>query len=69
MECKGIVFGALDLVGVREVIWDGSGAESAEYTFFYEKGKGIISAVKKAKFVSDRMSYIILRHRRCMSLF
>jgi hypothetical protein len=47
-------------------------------TFFYGKGneicelgtgsfvqKGIISAVKKAEFVSDRMSYIILRGRWC----
>jgi hypothetical protein len=68
----------LDLVGVQ-VRWEGSSTESAgEYTFFYGKGnenhelgteffvrKGIISAVKRVKFVSDRMSYIILRGRWC----
>jgi hypothetical protein len=68
----------LDLVGVQ-VGWEGSGTEPAEYTFFYgnhELGTGnfvhkrIISAVKRAEFVSDRMSYILLRGHCChISLF
>jgi hypothetical protein len=67
----------LYLVGVQEVRWEGSGTKSAgEYTFLYGKGnenhelgtsffvhKRIISAVKKVEFVSDRMSYVILRGR------
>jgi hypothetical protein len=71
----------LDLVGVQEVRWEGSGTEPAgEYTFFYGKGnehrelihdrgffvhKRIMSAVKRVEFVSDRMSYIILRGSWC----
>jgi hypothetical protein len=67
----------LDLVGVHEVRWEGSGTSPAgEYTFFYGKGntnhelgagifvhKRITSAGKRVEFVSDRMSYIILRGR------
>jgi exonuclease III len=69
----------LDLVGVQELRWDGGGTEPVgEYTFLYGKGnenhelgtgfyvhKKIISAVKGVEFVSDRMSYIILRGRWC----
>jgi hypothetical protein len=69
-----------DLEGVKEVRWDRGGTEPAgEYLFFYGKGKEnhelgtvfffvykrIISAVKRVEFVSDRMSYIMLRCRWC----
>jgi hypothetical protein len=66
-------------VGVQEVRWEGGGTEPAgEYTCFYGKGnenneldtgffvhKRIISAFKRVEFVSDRMSYTILRGRWC----
>jgi hypothetical protein len=69
----------LDLVGVQEVRWDKGGtARAGDYTFFYEKrnenhqlGTGlfvrqrIVPAVKKVEFVSDRMSYIVLRGCWC----
>jgi hypothetical protein len=64
-------------VGVQKVRWDGVGTEAAgEYIFFYGKRnenhelgtgffvyKRLISAVRRSEFVSDRMSYIILRGR------
>jgi exonuclease III len=69
----------LDLVSVQEVRWDKGGTERAEdHTFFYGAGnedyqlgtsffvhKRIISAVRRVEFVSDRMSYNILRGRWC----
>jgi hypothetical protein len=69
----------LDLVGVQEVRWEKGGTVQAEdYTFFYGQGNGdhqlgtgffvhkrIVSAVRRVEFISDRMSYIILRGRWC----
>jgi hypothetical protein len=69
----------LDLAVVQEVRWEGSGTKPAgEYTFFHGKGnenhelgtvffvhKGILSAIERVEFVSVRVSYIILRGRRC----
>ena len=67
----------LDLVGVQEVRGDkGGSATAGNYTFFSGKGdvnqweqdfffvdQRIVPAVKKVEFVSDRMSYIVLRGR------
>jgi hypothetical protein len=66
-------------VGVQEIRWEKGGTERAEdYTLFYGKGnedhqlgtdfsihKRIISAVRRVEFVSDRISYIILRGCWC----
>jgi hypothetical protein len=68
-----------DLVGVQKVRGEGGGTEPAgEYTLLYGKGNTnhelvtgffvhtrIISPVTWAEYVSDRMSYIILRRRWC----
>jgi hypothetical protein len=68
----------LDLVAVQEVRWEGVALNWQENTHFStEKEKRLInqvqgflciresSAVNRAEFVSDRMSYIILRSRWC----
>jgi exonuclease III len=69
----------LDLVGVQEVRWEKGGTERAEYyAFFCGQGNGdhqlgtgffvhkrIVSAVRRVEFISDGMSYIILRGRWC----
>jgi exonuclease III len=68
-----------DLVGVQEVRGDKEGTVRAEeYTFFYGKGQEnhqlgtglfvhqtIVSAINRVEFVSDRMSYTVLRGRWC----
>jgi hypothetical protein len=74
---KELVRYELDFVGVDEVRWDKGGTHRAG-DFFYGKenenhqlGTGffvhhrIVSAVNRVKFVSDRMSYIVLRGHWC----
>jgi hypothetical protein len=69
----------LDLVGIEAVRWEKGGTEwSEDHSFFYREGnedyrlgtgifihKRIISVVRRVEFISDRMSYIILRGCWC----
>ena len=64
-------------MGVQEVRWDkGRTVRAGDYNLFYGKGnenhqlgmgffvqRRIVSAVKRVEFVSDRLSYIVLRGR------
>ena len=70
----------LGLVGVQEVRWEkGSAVKAGDYIFFQWKRKRkssignrifvhhrIISSIKRAGFLIDRMSYIVLRGRWCI---
>jgi len=65
----------VDLMGVQEIrLGKGSTVQAGVYNFFYGKGNeihqlgtgffvhhGVVSAVKRAEFISDRLSYIVLR--------
>jgi hypothetical protein len=54
----------LDLVGVQGVRWVAPNLLENIY-FSTERGMRITSAVKRVEFISDRMSYKILRGRWC----
>ena len=65
-------------MGVQEVRWGEDGTVRAgDYNFFYGKGnenhqlgtgffvyRRLVSALKRIEFVSDRLSYIVMKGRR-----
>ena len=69
----------MDIVGVQEVRLDGNGiSQIGDYLLYYGEGnnnhqlgtgffihKRIKSAVKKVEFISDRLSYLVLKGRWC----
>jgi exonuclease III len=57
----------LDLVGVQEVRWDrgGTGNDNHELGAGFFVHKRIMSAVKRVEYISDTISYIILRGCWC----
>ncbi|KAJ4441767.1 hypothetical protein ANN_11625 [Periplaneta americana] len=69
----------IDFVGVQEVRLDGNGiSQIGDYLLYYGEGnnnhqlgtgffvhKRIKSAVKKVEFISDRLSYLVLKGRWC----
>jgi len=75
---RGLAKYKLGLVGVQEIRWDKVvTVRAGDYVFFCGQGNEnqlgaghfvhhkILSAVKRADFVSDKMSYIVLRGRWC----
>jgi hypothetical protein len=71
-----------DLAGIQKVMLGGTSiAQAGDYIFFWKRNenhelgtdffvqKRIGSASKSVNFVSDRISYIILKCRWCLSLY
>jgi hypothetical protein len=68
-----------DLTGVHEIRWGTDGTEPADnYISFYRDRndnlhlllyKGIISAIKKVQFLSERIPYGVIKHPLIILLF